>query len=95
MVDFLNPVQAYNIVKEFGMKIPNDIENIMDIIKQKLIDLFYLVEDLPRVHGVIPCQSAIKPCNNLASMFCANHMCKICCQDTQNRVPCIIHDRYD
>lgn len=67
----------------------------MDILKQKLLDLFYLVEDSPKLHGIVPCQSAIRSCNELASMYCANHMCKICCQDSQHRLPCIIHDKYE
>ena len=72
-----------------------DIPNIMDVLKQKLLDLFYLVEDNPKLHGVVPCQSKTKPCHNLGSTFCANHMCKMCCQDAANRVPCIIHDKYE
>ncbi len=67
----------------------------MDILKQKLLDLFYLVEDSPRLHGIVPCQCSVRPCNELASTFCTNHMCKICCQDSQHRQPCIIHDRYE
>lgn len=83
------------MIKAFGMKIHYDVPNIMDILSQKLLDLFYLVEDLPRIHGILPCQCSVRPCHNLASTYCANHMCKICCQDTQHRLPCIIHDRYE
>jgi len=67
----------------------------MDVLKQKLLDLFYLVEDNPRLHGIVPCQSNIKSCHNIASIFCSNHMCKVCCQDGVHRCPCIMHDKYE
>ena len=32
------------------------------------------------------------PCNNLASFFCSNHMCKKCCEFNTNIKFCPIHD---
>jgi len=95
MLDYLNPLQIFYIVKALDMRIAYDIVNILDVLKQKLLDLYYLVEDSPKLHGILPCQTNIKPCHHLASMHCANHMCKICCQDGVNRAPCIIHDKYE
>jgi hypothetical protein len=95
MLDYLTPLQIFYIVKALDMRLEYDVPNIMDILKQKLLDLFYLVEDNPRLHGVVPCQSNNKPCHSIASIFCANHCCKICCQDGAHRMPCIMHDRYE
>lgn len=78
------------------MKVNYDnVINPTDLYKQKLLDLFYFVEDSEKLHGVTFCQTWIKSCNNLASQFCSNHMCKLCCQDLQNRLPCLMHDSYD
>lgn len=83
--------------------------SVLEVIKQKLLDAFYCVEDSKSMHGVVLCQSNFKECENLASTFCSNHLCKLCCQvtspmdiqilnwiqDTQHREPCVIHDSYD
>ncbi len=126
-----------------------DISNreFVDILRQKLYDIYYLCEDSRDLHGVIDCHSFIKikpknedknnsenitqidqdknnninninyleenyitkknlfplelqpifnkeytPCNNLASFFCANHMCKKCCEINTNIKFCPIHD---
>ena len=74
-------------------KSPNyEIENLVDLYKQKFIDLFYSVEDSLHLHGVLPCHSYYKLCNNVASMMCSNYMCKLCCQDNQYKEFCKIHD---
>lgn len=31
------------------------IPNVVDIYKQKLMDLYYAVDDNPRLHGIVPC----------------------------------------
>ena len=119
----------------------------VDILRQKLYDIYYLCEDSRDLHGVIDCHSFIKikpknedknnsenitqidqdknnninninyleenyitkknlfplelqpifnkeytPCNNLASFFCSNHMCKKCCEINTNIKFCPIHD---
>ena len=126
-----------------------DISNreFVDILRQKLYDIYYLCEDSRDLHGVIDCHSFIKikpknedknnsenitqidqdknnninninyleenyitkknlfplelqpifnkeytPCNNLASFFCSNHMCKKCCEINTNVKFCPIHD---
>jgi hypothetical protein len=126
-----------------------DISNreFVDILRQKLYDIYYLCEDSRDLHGVIDCHSFIKikpknedknnsenitqidqdknnninninyleenyitkknlfplelqpifnkeytPCNNLASFFCSNHMCKKCCEINTNIKFCPIHD---
>eukprot|EP01017_Pseudomicrothorax_dubius_P037324 TRINITY_DN5459_c0_g4_i1.p1 TRINITY_DN5459_c0_g4~~TRINITY_DN5459_c0_g4_i1.p1 ORF type:complete len:950 (-),score=187.80 TRINITY_DN5459_c0_g4_i1:961-3810(-) len=95
VLEYLTPLQIYSLVKALGMKTHYDVPNVMDIFKQKLLDLFYCVDDSPRLHGFLPCQSRYKPCHNLASTFCANFMCKLCCQDIQHKLPCVCHDRYE
>lgn len=67
----------------------------MDLIKQKLLDMYYNAEDGHKVHGILPCQSRTKSCTNLASLCCANHMCKMCCQDLQICNTCMAHDSHD
>ena len=126
-----------------------DISNreFVDILRQKLYDIYYLCEDSRDLHGVVDCHSFIKikpknedknnsenitqidqdknnninninyleenyitkknlfplelqpifnkeytPCNNLASFFCSNHMCKKCCEINTNIKFCPIHD---
>lgn len=78
------------------MKVNYDnVLNPTDLYKQKLLDLFYFVEDSDKLHGVTICQTFTKACNNLATQFCPNGMCKLCCQDLQHRLPCVMHDSYD
>jgi len=66
----------------------------IEILKQKLRDLFYLVEDHDDLHLVVPCQSYLKNCSEIASEHCASHMCKICCQSSGNKLPCLIHSDF-
>jgi hypothetical protein len=61
------------------------------ILKQKLLDIFYLVDDSDDLHGVTPCHSIAK-CQNLASLFCENNLCKGCCEKMTNKEFCILHD---
>jgi hypothetical protein len=95
MLNYMTPLHVFNMTKAFGMRVQYELPNITHVLSQKLLDLFYLVEDLPRIHGIVPCQCSVRPCHNIASTYCANNMCKMCCQDTQHRLPCIIHDRYE
>lgn len=50
------------------------------VLRQRLLDTIYAVQDAPRMHAIFPCQSKHKKCLNLASGFCSNNMCKLCCQ---------------
>lgn len=65
------------------------------VLRQRLLDTIYAVQDAPRMHAIFPCQSRHKKCHNLASGFCCNTMCKLCCQETFHRTSCIIHDTAD
>jgi hypothetical protein len=73
------------------------------VLRQRLLDTIYAVQDAPRMHAIFPCQSRLKKCFNLASGFCSNTMCKLCCQVTpffyhkenSHRTACIIHDSAD
>ena len=62
-----------------------------DILKQKLKDLYYLVEDHSDLHLIVPCQAYLKTCNDIASEYCVNHMCKLCCQTSGYKIPCHVH----
>ena len=132
-------------------------QELINILRQKLYDIYYLCEDSRELHGVTDCHNFIKinpkkyffsnknnekkyffgtntlnnssnsgvqvqekndinansldenkdlfplelpqifnneyiPCNNLASFFCSNHMCKKCCELNTNIKFCPIHD---
>jgi len=56
-----------------------EIEEIK-ILKQKLLDIFYLVDDSEDMHGITDCNNQFKECWNVASFYCENYMCKMCCQ---------------
>lgn len=62
-----------------------------DILRQKFKDLFYLVEDHSDLHLITPCQAYLKNCRDIASEYCANHMCKLCCQTSGYKLPCHMH----
>lgn len=82
MLEYLTPPQLFAIVKSLGMNTSFDLSlrtKAIDIFKQKLYDLYYAVEDNPKLHGVCICQSQSEVCSNLSSQFCANNMCKLCC----------------
>ncbi|KRX09647.1 hypothetical protein PPERSA_09317 [Pseudocohnilembus persalinus] len=98
MLDYLSPPQLYSLVKNLQMKASFDASlrnSAIDILKQKLVDLYYAVDDNPRLHGVHMCQSPTDDCCNLSSQYCANNMCKLCCQNLQSRDPCHIHDNFE
>jgi len=40
---------------------------VVELIKQKLMDIYYNAEDGHKVHGVIPCQSRSRLCPNVSS----------------------------
>ena len=50
------------------------------VLRQRLLDAIYAVQDAPRMHAIFPCQSRHRKCFNLSSGFCSNTMCKLCCQ---------------
>lgn len=64
------------------------------IIRQKLVDLYYAAEDGESFHLILDCHSKTSECNDIASQFCNNNMCKRCCQADPNRTPCVLHDNY-
>jgi len=46
MLDYLSPLQIYSLNRALDMRTNyENIPNVMDIYKQKLIDLFYCVDD--------------------------------------------------
>lgn len=59
---------------------------------QKLLDVFYLVEDTESLHGITDCYSKFEDCKEIASLYCENSMCLKCCQKSANKEFCIIHD---
>ena len=65
-----------------------------NIVRQKLVDLFYAAEDGESCHLILDCHSRIKECGDIASQFCNNYMCKKCCQSDPNRSPCVLHDSF-
>ena len=118
-----------NILQITKDKFPNiSNQEFVNILRQKLYDIYYLCEDSRDLHGVIDCHNFVKlnqknldeinnfqqaqtndvnlfpleipqifnkeyiPCNNLASFFCSNHMCKKCCELNTNIKFCPIHD---
>ena len=120
-----------NILQITKDKFPNiSNQEFVNILRQKLYDIYYLCEDSRDLHGVIDCHNFVKinqknldeiknleqnkindininlfpleipkiftkeyiPCNNLASSFCSNHMCKKCCELNTNIKFCPIHD---
>ena len=52
----------------------------MNILKQKLMDIYYLVEDSEELHGVTDCYNKYHECENIASIYCENNLCKLCCE---------------
>lgn len=52
----------------------------LKVIKQYLIDLYYLADDSNDIHPVKYCHNTYNICNNLSSSFCENNLCKRCCQ---------------
>jgi len=62
------------------------------ILKQKLMDAYYLVEDSEDIHGITPCLNSLFHCDNIASFFCENNMCKNCCEKSRKKEFCVIHD---
>jgi len=90
--------QVFALGKMLGYLPENDEDkqfDIIEVMRQKLFDMIYAVEDAPRMHGILPCQNKYKKCHNIASCFCSNKVCKLCCQDYQHRTPCTTHDSHD
>ncbi len=77
--------------KSIGLYTQYEEGSQMDILRQKMREIFYLCEDHEDLHLLIPCQSCLKKCPEVASEYCANHMCKICCQSAGQKMPCLIH----
>ena len=95
MLDDMSPAQLYALGKMFGLSCEASNASPLEMIKQKLLDMWYAVEDSPRMHAIVPCQSLTKNCVNLASSLNINCMCKDCNEDWANRLPSLIHDSHD
>ena len=123
-----NFCQILQLTKEKFSNISN--REFIDILRQKLYDIYYLCEDSRDLHGITDCHNFVKfsqknffdfdtiknnqnqeknlnlfplelselfnkeyiHCDNLASFFCSNHMCKKCCEQNTNIKFCPIHD---
>lgn len=91
----LNPKFIYSFSQYLGIHCNYDYTSEVEklkILKQKLMDLFYLVEDSEDLHGITPCLNSFYHCENLASFFCENSMCRLCCQKSRKKEFCVIHD---
>lgn len=64
----------------------------MNILKQKLLDLYYLCEDSEELHPINDCQSPYLECEEIASSLCENKLCKQCCESAASKEFCFIHD---
>lgn len=64
------------------------------ILKQKLMDMYYLCEDNFDLHGITDCHNFFSLCPNIASFYCENNMCKKCCEISPNKNFCVIHDDF-
>ena len=62
------------------------------ILRQKLLDLYYLCDDNVDLHGITDCHSKFSLCSNISSFYCENHMCKKCCESAPSKKFCPIHD---
>ena len=92
----MSDLQVYALGKILGFTFNDELGvSVGDTFRQKLFDMWYFVEDSSRMHGVVPCQSRTRRCNNLASSLSGNYMCKICQLELQNREPSPIHDSHD
>ncbi len=94
IIENINPTFIISLCKYLGIfsdyNYLSENEKIK-ILKQKLIDLYYLVDDSEDLHGITPCMSVNK-CDDIASFYCENNMCKNCCEKTTIKEFCIIHD---
>ncbi len=97
--DFILKISTY-LGLQCNYNISFESEKIK-ILKQKLIDIYYLVDDSEDLHGVTPCQGVgvnlgvsrgLTNCPNIASFFCENNLCKSCCQIMTNKEFCVLHD---
>lgn len=61
------------------------INIIKQILTQKILDIFYAVQDSEDLHGVLDCHSNFD-CREKASSLCNNFMCKKCCQVSSNLI---------
>lgn len=70
--------EAANILSEDEQK---DVVPVsITVVRQRLLDAIYAVQDAPRMHSVFPCQNKGKECPNLSSGFDCNYLCKLCSQ---------------
>lgn len=89
----LNP----NFILEFSkyLKLTSTSSNEQikyKVFVQKLMDLYYLAEDSEELHGITDCYNQFSLCENIASSYCENHMCKNCCKKSACKEFCVIHD---
>lgn len=96
MIREMNEVQVFALGKTLGLTFTEDCGiHPGELFRQKLYDMWYFVEDSSRMHAIVPCQSQLRKCSNLASGLSGNFMCKVCQLDLQNREPSLIHDSHD
>lgn len=93
-IPLLSDTVLLSFAKYLGLNTLYEEGSRKEIVRQKLRDLFYLIEDHEDLHLVLPCQSYLKNCNEIASEYCSNYMCKVCCQSSGYKLPCTIHDDY-
>jgi len=95
IVNKMTPTQIIAVSKVLGFTYESEGATPIELAKQKLLDMWYTMEDSSRMHGIVPCQSIKKACNNLASSLNANFLCKLCNDEVHNRLPSLIHDSHD
>jgi hypothetical protein len=60
--------------------------------KQKLLDIYYFCKDSEDLHPIFDCQSPYLDCEEIASGYCENKLCKKCCEIAASKEFCPIHD---
>lgn len=82
MVKAISDPHVFALAEQCNLVSEEEKDDLVSIplLRQRLLDSIYAVQDAPRMHAVFPCQARHKKCHNLASGFCSNTMCKLCCQ---------------
>lgn len=82
MVISFSDIQIFALAEAVNLISEDEREEkiAIPILRQRLLDCIYAVQDAPRMHAIYPCQAKHKKCLNIASSFCSNLMCKLCCQ---------------
>lgn len=82
IIKALSDVHIFALADQCNLISDDEKEELIaiPILRQRLLDTLYAVQDAPRMHAIFPCQSRHRKCLNLSSGFCSNTMCKLCCQ---------------